>query len=351
MTACRAVALLLSLLLAGCETLGYYAQSAGGQLALMNKAEPIDELLQSPGTAPELARRLRLVQQLREFASARLALPDNGSYRSYVDVGRRAVVWSVMAAPRYSVQPRLWCYPLLGCLAYRGYFSRGDALAEAARWRVQGMDVAVLPVPAYSTLGWFDDPLPSTVIDWPEPELAGLMFHELAHQRLYVADDTAFNEAYASAVAKLGIGLWLADRPRLHATWQQREARGSAAARLLLDARERLAQAFAEAPDDDQREARKRAIYARLADDYRALSADWPEPRPYGHWFAGDEINNAYLVQVATYDRWVPAFEQLWAAQGGDPVAFHRAAAALGALPAAQRQRQLEALIAERAAP
>jgi predicted aminopeptidase len=351
-TASRILALLLAgLLLGGCETLAYYAQSAGGQLRLMGKAESIDELLDGPDTTPALAERLRLSQRLRDFATTRLALPDNGSYRSYADVGRRAVLWSVVATPAYDLTPKRWCYPLIGCVSYRGYFERADADAEASRLRAEGMDVAVLPVPAYSTLGWFRDPLPSTVIHWPEPELAGLMFHELAHQRIYIADDTAFNESYASAVARLGIGLWLADQPQLLAEWQAREARATAVSRLLLATREQLTEAFAQAGSDDRRQRLKSATYARLADDYRTLSAAWPAPRPYAHWFTQGGINNAYLAQVANYDQWLPAFERLWAQQGDDPAAFHRAVEALGALSPDERRRRLQALSAARAAP
>lgn len=351
MTASRLWLLLAVLLLSGCETLAYYSQSAGGHLRLMGQAQPIDELLDNADTSPALAERLRLSQQLRDFATSHLALPDNGSYRSYADVGRRAVVWSVVATPAYDLRPKRWCYPLLGCVSYRGYFDRADADAEAARLQAEGMDVAVLPVPAYSTLGWFRDPLPSTVIHWPEPELAGLMFHELAHQRVYIADDTAFNESYASAVARLGIGLWLADQPQLLTEWQAREARAMAVSRLLLAAREQLTQAFAQAADDGERQRLKTAIYARLAADYRALSASWPAPHPYGHWFAAGGINNAHLAQVASYDQWVPGFERLWAQQGGDPVAFHRAVEVLGALPSTERQLRLQALSADRVDP
>lgn len=339
------------LALGGCATVHYYAQSAAGQLGLMHHTRPIDEVLDAPDTPPELAARLRLSQRLRAFAVDRLALPDNGSYRGYADLHRRAVLWSVVATPAYDVAPKTWCYPLVGCLAYQGWFDHADAETQAARLRGQGMDVAVLPVPAYSTLGWFADPLPSTVIHWPEPQLAGLMFHELAHQRLYIPGDTAFNESYASAVARLGVGLWLADRPEVLGAWRDREARAATVSRLLLQARHKLAVAFATAHDDAERAARKAAIYQRLRADYAALSRDWPVPRPYAHWFAGDRLNNALLAQVAVYDQWVPAFERLWAQHDGDPAAFHRAAAALGALPPAERERRLTALNAGRAAP
>jgi len=346
-TACKVTALLLAvLLLGGCETLAYYTQSAGGQLALMRQARPVDELLAAPDTDPALAVRLRRSQAMRRFASERLALPDNDSYRSYADIGRRALVWTVVATPRYGVQPRRWCYPLLGCLSYRGYFAEADARAEGQRLRARGLDVAVLPVPAYSTLGWFDDPLPSTVIHWPQAELAGLIFHELAHQRVYIAGDTAFNEAYASTVAEQGVALWLADRPALLVAWRQRQARTRQVSRLLLEARERLAAAFASAADDSERQRRKDALYARVTADYRRLSAAWPSPRPYGYWFADGRLNNAYLAQLATYDRWRPAFEALWRQQQGDAAAFHAAVAALGSLPPAQRQARLAALTA-----
>jgi predicted aminopeptidase len=345
----RLIWLFIAGLLGGCETLAYYGQSINGQLDLMQRARPIDALLAEPDLPAQTAQRLRLVQRLRLFASERLGLPDNASYRSYAALERRAMVWSVVATPRYDVTPKRWCYPLLGCLTYRGYFDPADAHSAAMGLRRQGMDVAVLPVPAYSTLGWFADPLPSTVLHWPEPELAGLMFHELAHQQLYIPDDTAFNEAYATTVAEQGVKLWLAQgrAGAQLAAWQARNSRAAQVTQLLLAARTRLAEAFASAADDAQRATRKAIIYGDLVRDYRALSRNWAPPRPYGHWFAGDgvgSINNAYLAQVATYDLWVPAFEQLWRQAAGDPVEFHRAVAALGALPTAQRQRRLEAL-------
>jgi predicted aminopeptidase len=350
-TGCRRLLLLLAaVLLGGCETLAYYGQSVHGQLDLMRRARPIDELLADPDLDAGMAERLRLVKRLRRFASERLGLPENDSYRRYAALERRAVVWSVVATPPFDVNPKRWCYPLVGCLSYRGYFAQGDAWAEAGRLRAQHMDVAVLPVPAYSTLGWFDDPLPSTVIHWPEPELAGLIFHELAHQQVYVPGDTAFNEAYASAVAEIGVALWLkgtqAPQGQL-AAWRTRSRRTAEVTRLLLAARRRLAKAFAEAPDDGQRARHKAAIYARLIRDYRDLSADWQPPRPYGHWFAkgAGTINNAHLAQVATYDLWVPAFKRLWQQSAGDPAAFHGRVEELGALPAAQRHQRLAALL------
>lgn len=352
MTGCRCLWLLvIALLLGGCESLAYYGQSIGGQLELMQRSRPIDDMLADPDLAPGAAERLRLVQRLRRFASDRLGLPDNGSYRSYAALGRRAVVWSVTATPRFDVTPKRWCYLLVGCLSYRGYFDQADARAEADRLRAQGMDVALLPVPAYSTLGWFDDPLPSTVIHWPEPELAGLMFHELAHQQVYIPGDTAFNEAYASSVAAQGVALWLADRPADYGSWQVRKRRVDRVTRLLLEARDRLDDAFARAADERGKAARKGDIYRQLAADYRRLSRAWPSPRPYGYWFEGVDgavINNAHLAQVATYDHWVPAFDRLWQQSGGDPAAFHRAVARIGALEPEQRKRRLEALMPAR---
>lgn len=344
--------LLLAALLGGCETLAYYGQSINGQIDLMRRARSIDEMLAEPDLPPQTAERLRLVRRLRQFASEQLDLPDNASYRSYAALNRRALVWSVVATPRYDMTPRRWCYPLVGCLAYRGYFDHADAQVEAGRLQEQGLDVALLPVPAYSTLGWFDDPLPSTVIHWPEPELAGLMFHELAHQQVYIPGDTAFNEAYATAVAEQGVKLWLAQEQaeaQQLAAWHARNDRATRVTRLLLKARARLVEAFVSAADDAERAARKARIYAGLARDYRALSSGWEPPRPYDHWFAeGDmgRINNAYLAQVATYDLWVPAFNRLWQQAAGNPAAFHRAVAALGELPVAQRHQRLNALLA-----
>ena len=205
--------LALALALGGCS-LGYYAQSVGGHLDLLQRARPVEQWVADPDTPVALRERLRLAQRLRAFAVEELKLPDNASYHRFAELDRSAVVWNVVATPELSLTLKTWCFPVMGCVGYRGYFQRAPADALAAELRSQGLEVSVYGVPAYSTLGWTNwlggDPLLSTFIRWPESELARLLFHELAHQVVYVADDTAFNESYATAVERLGLKRWLA---------------------------------------------------------------------------------------------------------------------------------------------
>src|SRR6056297_1169680 len=193
----------------GCATLGWYGQAARGQMELLLKRKDIEKLLASPETSAEKRRKLELVLQLRDFSGEALALPDNGSYAGFVKLERDAVVYNVIAAPEFSVAPKTWCYPLVGCLAYRGYFKRDAAERRARSLRKQGFDTLVSPVAAYSTLGRFNDPVTSPMLEFRNLRLAGLLFHELAHQRVFVKGETDFNEAYATAVDRAGVRRWL----------------------------------------------------------------------------------------------------------------------------------------------
>jgi predicted aminopeptidase len=199
--------------LGGCETLGYYAQAVNGHAQLMHRARDIPDMLDDPSVSEEQRRKLRRVLDIRNFASSELSLPDNSSYRKFADLSGEAVVWALVATPEFSVDPLQWCYPVIGCAAYRGYFDRDDALAAGLRLGRQGRDWTAEPVPAYSTLGWFDDPLPGSVLGWETARLAGLVFHELAHQRLYLAGDSTFNESFASAIEHAGVQRWLEPMP------------------------------------------------------------------------------------------------------------------------------------------
>lgn len=347
--AALSVALSLALL-GGCAQLGYLGQAVGGHLDLLARARPVDEWLPDPALQPGLAERLRLSQQMREFASRELALPDNASYRRYAELGRAAVVWNVVAAPELGLRLKTWCYPVMGCAGYRGYFKQAEAEAMAAQLRGEGWEVAVYPVPAYSSLGWSNwiggDPLLNTFIRYPEPELAGMIFHELAHQQLYVADDTAFNEGYASTVEQLGIQAWLAQRGPLAAAEQdayrgrqQRRAEFQALTaryRAALDAvyRSRLA-------PQAQRE-RKAGLFAALRADYAQLrDGPWAGDRRYEGWFAG--ANNASLAIQAAYSDLGPGFTALFQRLGGDWPRFHAEVRGLAPLAPAERRRQLEA--------
>jgi predicted aminopeptidase len=332
-------------LLQGCSTLSYYSHSIGGHLQLMGQRQPIPELLRDPQTPEPLQRKLRQVGEIRHFASAALALPDNGSYLSYAALDREAVVWSVVAAGRFSLQPKQWCYPFVGCASYRGYFSQERARAYAGELQAQGMDVAVLPVPAYSSLGWFDDPLPSTVIDWPAAEIAGLIFHELAHQQLYVKHDSAFNEAFASLVAEVGIERWLGSRNGLtFAQWQVTQQREQQFVDLLLALRGELETLYRQPLDELRMGQRKAALFRQLREHYAQLKRQWGGYAGFDGWFDRD-LNNAHLVSIATYEAWVPAFRRLLVQSGGDLPTFYAASRELGQLPASEREQRMRQLL------
>ncbi|MBC9252950.1 aminopeptidase [Pseudomonas alcaligenes] len=338
-----AVPLLLGLLLSGCATLDYYAQLGRGQLALLAAREPVAEVLADPARDPELRRRLALAQQARDFASAALGLPDNRSYRLYTQLDRPYVVWNLFATAELSLAPQTHCFPVAGCVAYRGYYQQGRARGAAALLRVEGMDTYVAGVEAYSTLGWFDDPILSSMLRWDDQRLAATLFHELAHQRLYVADDSAFNESFASFVEQQGLRQWQAHRglPLADGGHQRRQFTA-----LVLASRARLEALYASPLDDATKRAGKAAEFARLRAEYRQLrDQQWGGDRRYDAWINAP-LNNAKLLPFGLYDQWVAAFAHLFAQAGGDWPAFYRSAAALGALPLAQRQQALEALAA-----
>ena len=332
--------------LTGCADLGYYQQAAAGQWALLQARQPVVELLSDPTTPADLRQRLATAQALRAFASAELDLPDNGSYRSYADLHRPFVVKNVFAAPELSLEPRQWCFWFVGCLSYRGYFDADAAQQLAEQLRASGDDVYVADIPAYSTLGWFDDPLLNTFIQWPKARVAELLFHELAHQKLFIVDDAAFNEAYATAVGRLGTERWLA---QYGTTREQEDYRNDYRRRqdflqLLTATRAQLAALYGSPADDAAKRTAKARIFAELRDRYRHMKPDWGGYAGYDRWFEQD-LNNAKLAGHSTYYRLVPAFLALYQREGQDFAAFHRAAAALGQQPPAERATQLQALL------
>jgi len=336
-----------ALWLGGCDTLAYYGQAVDGHAQLMHRTRPIEQRIADPDTPTGLRARLRRVLEIRDFASRELALPDNDSYRRFADVPGEAVVWTLVATPEFSVQPLQWCYPVIGCAAYRGYFERRAALAKAADLGARGRDWTVEPVAAYSTLGWFDDPLPGPVLDWPEPRLAGLIFHELAHQQLYLADDSVFNEAFASAVENVGVQRWLAARgdARGLADWRRYRQRLDAFVALLGAARERLQVLYRQAlPVAELRRAKQR-VFDRLRGDYGEMAARQGGEAPFRAWFARP-LNNARLALVNTYEQWRPAFEALLDCHEGDFPAFFEAVRQLAEAAPDRRRRVLRALAA-----
>jgi predicted aminopeptidase len=341
----RAAVALGIVALGGCASVGYYLQAIDGHGQLVHRARPMDALIADSEVPEGVRERLRRVQRIREFATQELSLPDNGSYRSYAPLDRSAVVWSVMATAEFGVEPVQWCYPIIGCASYRGYFAEGRAEREAARLRDQGRDVSVDPVAAYSTLGWFADPLPSTVLGWPEPRLAGLIFHELAHQQVYAKGDSAFNESFATAVQRAGVRRWLTrqrDETALHA-WERQLDREQAFTALLGDTRRRLAELYRQPFEAAALRSAKRAEFERLQRSYRALSAQWEDADGFDSWMARP-LNNARLALVGTYEAWVPAMQVLLCRADGELPAFYRAAQELADMADEARRRELERL-------
>ena len=338
--------LLCALALTGCATVDYYAQSVTGHLELMYRARPVEAVITAPETAPHRAARLRVALDIRDFASDALGLPANASYRHYVDLGRRYVVWNVVATPELSLEPRRWCFPVAGCVSYRGYFSESDARKYAGTLDAEGWDISVVGVRAYSTLGWFDDPLLSSMVDLPEYFLAGMVFHELAHQRLYVPGDTEFNESFAVVVERAGVRRWIeaAERTGLGERYRVATERRAAFLALVRDARRDLEALYASSRSDAEKRAAKATRIERLRSGYAALRARWKEGGPtYDFWFERG-VNNAAITLVSIYDRWVPALEVLLARSGGDLEAFYRAGDELAALSPDERSARLEAL-------
>ena len=323
--ASRICALSAVALLGGTSGGCYLLESAQGQLELMSKREPISRVVANPATPPALRTQLEAVSQIREFAIRELKLPDNGSYRSYADVGRPYVVWNVFAAPEFSVDPKEWCYPIVGCVAYRGYFVERRARAYGDALKSKGFDVSVGGVAAYSTLGHFDDPILNTMIGWNDVELASIIFHELTHQMIYIANDADFNEALATTVEDEGVRRWLESLGRSGelARYELEEKRSLEVVALLSRTREELRVLYGSGIDPARMRERKAAAFAALRQTYAQLVQGWGPHPPFQSWFEG-EINNAHLASIATYYDCVPGFRRELAAVGGDLDAFYR---------------------------
>ena len=331
--------------ISGCAPMGstgYYAQSVRGQLEIWSREQPITEVIANNATPSALREKLALALKVREFASAELALPRNQSYQRYADLGRPYVVWNVVAAPEFSVQPVQWCFVVAGCVNYRGYFSQADAEAFAATALAQGHDAHVGGVPAYSTLGWFSDPVLNTFIHYPAVEIARLIFHELSHQVVYVKDDSVFNESFAVAVEREGVRRWLAK----NGSEQDREAytkmQGYRAdfVALVQGYRARLDALYASRAPPEAMRASKQQHFDEMRRDYAKLKASWGGYAGYDRWFA-QKPNNALLASVSIYTQQVPAFEAMLREQGNDLPKFYTAVKALALLDKPARDAAL----------
>ncbi|MBN8506235.1 MAG: aminopeptidase [Burkholderiales bacterium] len=330
-------------LLTGCAEWRYRAGAVGGHLDLLAQARPVDEWLDDPATPEATRTQLQRAQQLRRFAVEVLKLPNNASYQRYVELPTPAVVWNVVAAPQLSLQLKRWCFPVMGCVAYRGHWRPEAAEAEQQQLEREGWDVYRYGVPAYSTLGYSNwlggDPLLSTFVRGSAADLARLLFHELAHQRVYAKDDSGFNESYATAVERLGLRAWWAARPdpAQQAADAQRERRRETWRQLSLAARSDLQQLYASA-QADKPAAKAERLQALLRDTERLAQTD-AGFSGYLPW--ARRANNASLALLSTYQLQVPAFEALFERLGGDWAAFHQEVARLAALPRTHRDREL----------
>jgi predicted aminopeptidase len=327
-----------ALAIGACSGLGYYGQSISGQLQVLHRRQPISSLLQDDATPTMLKAKLQRALDMRRFASEVLGLPDNGSYLSYADLERPYVIWNVFAAPELSTELERWCFPFAGCVQYRGYFSESDAAAFAQRLRAKGYDTHVGGVSAYSTLGWFDDPLLNTVIRRSDARLAGLIFHELAHQQLYVKGDTAFNEGFATTVELEGVRRWLEQEGQQA---EVQEYLASAQRRrdftdLVIGTRDQLQQLYDTDLDVAIKRTRKHAILEAMRGEYLLLKQKWGNHSGYDRWFQG-ELNNAKLGAVSAYHDYVPLFQALLARSGGDMQAFYVAAKRIADAPTEER--------------
>jgi predicted aminopeptidase len=346
--------LLLSLLaisVTGCSTLGYYQQAIVGQWQLLAKRRPLDDVIADPQVTPGVKSRLVVAQQLRVFAADTLHLPVADSYSTYVDVGAPYVVWNVFSAPEFSLTMNTFCYPIVGCVSYKGFFSKAPAAGLAQTLALGGNDTFYSGVAAYSTLGWFADPLLSTFIARDDTALAALLFHELAHKVVYIPGDTRFNESFATAVERFGLRQWLPlqrekeGQGQAYNNYLLTSQRRGEVIDLIMATREALAVVYAQDIDESVKRQRKQDLIARLRLNYQAVAAEWATPGPFRFWMAAD-INNARLGAVADYNSLVPAFERWLASLDGDLMAFFTAVERLAEADKVMRDEYLESFMA-----
>ena len=325
-----------------CRSLPYYEQAINGQMQILQNQQPISDLIEDPDTSPGLRDKLIFIQSAREFAEKELLLPVNDHYLSYVELNRPFVVWNVFAAPELSLTPETWCFPIVGCVVYRGYFKEedarrfGDALAE------EGFDVYIGGAIAYSTLGWFDDPVLSTFINLGASDTAALIFHELAHGLLYIPDDTAFNESFATAVEQEGLKRWQmsTNEPQGYADWQRKRRQRQQFTALVSKYRARLQQVYESKLPTHAKRSQKAAVFARMQSEFKTLKSHQPEMAVYSAWFK-QPLNNAQLISVSTYNDWVPAFSKMLSDTGGDLKKFYEKCRQLAKKEPQERHRIL----------
>ena len=335
--------LVLATSFSGCDTTRYYAQAIQGQLSLISKRKPIHKLLMAPHIPPGLKARFKTIREIRDFAQNQLLLTVDGNYRDYVELNRPYVVWAVYAAPEFSLAPHTWCYPLVGCLSYRSYFSEDRADRYAVGLRDEGYDVYVQGVAAYSTLGWFDDPILSSFVDYSDADLAALIFHELAHRVLFIAGDTHFNEGFATAVEQEGMRRWMIKRqtPEAYLDYMKRHNRDRQFVKLVMAYRQELEAAYTRKRSPKDMRKIKALTIERLRKAYQKLKKEWDGYSGYDNWF-NQPVNNAQINTVSTYHALVPGFLHLLKTTSGNLQRFYQRCKQLAKEPMAERNRRLK---------
>ena len=346
--------ILMTGLLVGCSTVGYYSQIVSGHMRIVMGKRPLAEVATDETIDDSIKRRLDLAQRARVFGIEQLSLPNNQSYTSFYDTGQDYVTWNVVAAQEFSLDPHNWCFPIAGCVSYRGYYSREDAQAYADGLAKEGLDVTVTGATAYSTLGWFEDPLLNTMLDRSDPSIASLLFHELAHQQLYVGDDSTFNESFATFVEKEGLKQWQKNEQLLNPQLDQsamakeldiRKRRQQQFIALLTNTRDSLVALYESSSEPDVMRQMKKQRFEQMLVEYEELKASWDGYSGYDQWFE-QGLNNARLVAVATYNDYVPAFEVLFNETGSTFEDFYVAALELSKLPLEERTEEMQKLLA-----
>ena len=336
------------LLISGCGTIGYYSQMINGHLTLMSEARPVDRLLASPETPAKLKQELEWAQKIRQFAISELKLPDNGSYRKYVQLDRPYVLWNVVATPELSLVAKTTCSPVAGCVAYRAYYHEQVAEKYADKLKRKGYDTYVGGVSAYSTIGWFRDPLVSSMMRGGVPDLAGIIFHELGHQEMYTKNDTAFVESFATVVETEGVRRWLNKQSdKSFANYLARQKRYDEFVELILKYRKQLQGVYASTQIDAAKREQKKRLLTELLKDYEKLKQDWGGYAGFDNWMLND-LNNAKLASVGNYHQWVPSLQNLLDACNGDLPCFYKRANEIARLKSGDRLRELERLAQSR---
>ncbi len=334
--------LLIVFLLSGCASINYYSQSVQGQFEVLQKRQAINDVIKNKNISNSLRSKLNTVLLLRNFSIQQLGLPKNNSYLSYTDLERDYVIWNIFATEEFSLEPVVWCYLIVGCLSYRGYFSQANARQQAKKLKDQGYDIYLGGVSAYSTLGWFDDPVLNTMLRWSDIRLATVMFHELAHQQLYIKNDTEFNEAYADAVAYIGVTKWLAQDPdkNLLKEYKQSQYQEKEFIDLIMRYKSILSDIYQSAENEATARKRKKESLQQMTNEYLQISQTWKN-KPYKKWFS-TEINNAKLAAIVTYRRYFPAFIEIYEKLEKDLPRFYSFSKSLSDCNSMKRKEILE---------